>query len=346
MSQKFGDYDYSDLEPLPLDSPETDDIILCRIMYSEEYKTLMSYMRALMAKNELSERALYMTELVIGKVAAHYTVWEYRYKIVKELAGEGAADNAAENAADNAPDGLQDSQGPGVSPSTILQRELSWCGRIALENEKNYQIWHYRQLIIGLMIDLLYGGDSSSYDIEKEEYPIISKMIKDDEKNYHVWSHRRWLVETFKLHSSKEELRFTEELLIQDVRNNSAWNHRFFVIFGGKTMNRDLDEEIEFVKLQIEKSPTNPSSWNYLRGIYKKMGLNIGELKGFVDKFIGKEKEKEDNLSVQAFELLGEIYEIENEKRKAGEVYELLGKKLDVIRVNYWEQRRLLAESN
>lgn len=48
---------------------------LAAIAYTDEYSEAMSYLRAVMAKNEMSERVLELTEHIIGMNAAHYTVW-------------------------------------------------------------------------------------------------------------------------------------------------------------------------------------------------------------------------------------------------------------------------------
>lgn len=66
------DPDWDDVVPLPQDDG---DHPLAQINYSEEYAEAMAYLRALMAKDELSERALKITEHVIDLNPAHYTVW-------------------------------------------------------------------------------------------------------------------------------------------------------------------------------------------------------------------------------------------------------------------------------
>lgn len=48
---------------------------LAAIAYPDEYSEAMSYLRALMANNEKSERALRLTVDIIGMNPAHYTVW-------------------------------------------------------------------------------------------------------------------------------------------------------------------------------------------------------------------------------------------------------------------------------
>ena len=68
------------------DSPEWDDIIpiaqddgglnpLAAIAYSDEYSEAMSYLRAVMAKKEKSDRALELTQDIVIQNPAHYTVW-------------------------------------------------------------------------------------------------------------------------------------------------------------------------------------------------------------------------------------------------------------------------------
>jgi protein farnesyltransferase/geranylgeranyltransferase type-1 subunit alpha len=48
---------------------------LATIAYSPEYAEATAYLRAVMAANEMSERALELTEDVIRLNPAHYTVW-------------------------------------------------------------------------------------------------------------------------------------------------------------------------------------------------------------------------------------------------------------------------------
>lgn len=64
---------WSDVVPLP----QNDGALhpLAAIAYTEEYSEAMDYLRAVMAKQEYSERVLELTEHVIGMNPAHYTVW-------------------------------------------------------------------------------------------------------------------------------------------------------------------------------------------------------------------------------------------------------------------------------
>lgn len=63
---------WSDMSPIPQDDTGRP---LAAIAYTEEYIEAMSYLRAVMAANEYSQRALELTEHIIKMNPAHYTVW-------------------------------------------------------------------------------------------------------------------------------------------------------------------------------------------------------------------------------------------------------------------------------
>jgi protein farnesyltransferase/geranylgeranyltransferase type-1 subunit alpha len=70
--------EWADVTPIPLNDG-TDGgqnaTPLAVITYQPVYLEATSYLRAVMAANELSERALALTEDVISMNPAHYTVW-------------------------------------------------------------------------------------------------------------------------------------------------------------------------------------------------------------------------------------------------------------------------------
>ena len=73
MSNYEGTEEWADVVPIPQDEGGPNP--LAAIAYTEEYSEAMSYLRAVMAKNEVSERALDLTEHIISMNPAHYTVW-------------------------------------------------------------------------------------------------------------------------------------------------------------------------------------------------------------------------------------------------------------------------------
>lgn len=92
MSTYSSDPVWASITPIPLDDGSTyyegdtqasagassdNNIIvpLATIAYPEDYSEATGYLRAVMAENELSERALSLTEDIIAMNPAHYTVW-------------------------------------------------------------------------------------------------------------------------------------------------------------------------------------------------------------------------------------------------------------------------------
>jgi protein farnesyltransferase/geranylgeranyltransferase type-1 subunit alpha len=79
--------EWSDVQPIPLDDgSREDDNPLAVIAYKPEYLEVTSYLRAVMAANETSERVLRLTEDVISMNPAHYTVWYILYISVLKVA--------------------------------------------------------------------------------------------------------------------------------------------------------------------------------------------------------------------------------------------------------------------
>jgi protein farnesyltransferase/geranylgeranyltransferase type-1 subunit alpha len=77
MADTYADNpEWADITPIPLnDGSESGAMPLATIAYPDEYLDATSYLRAVMAANEMSERALKLTEDVISMNPAHYTVW-------------------------------------------------------------------------------------------------------------------------------------------------------------------------------------------------------------------------------------------------------------------------------
>lgn len=77
MVDKYADDpEWAGVAPIPLnDGSQSGAMPLASIAYPDEYLEATSYLRAVMAANEMSERALKLTADVISMNPAHYTVW-------------------------------------------------------------------------------------------------------------------------------------------------------------------------------------------------------------------------------------------------------------------------------
>ncbi|UZJ52877.1 hypothetical protein CBS101457_002197 [Exobasidium rhododendri] len=264
---------WADIKPVYQDDGPSP---VCPILYSPSYSQAMDLIRALLPADELSPRALALTEHLSQLCPSSYTIWHYRARIL--IHGPESGLNGLGNI------------------ETRLKDELNFLDELATKNMKNYQVWQHRKLIVSAL------GDPS------RELSFVAQVLQIDSKNYHTWVYRQWVLSHFgglpgkRLEDSsslssdqhsrrfpdlwKGELAFVDNLLKEDARNNSAWNHRYFCIFGsnwakaegasskyqewwnlGDTFPAIVQSEIAVAKSHIVTVPNNASAWNYLRGV-------------------------------------------------------------------------------
>ncbi|WFD31689.1 galactose-6-sulfurylase [Malassezia sp. CBS 17886] len=236
---------WSDVVPVPQDDgPDP----LCPILYDPAMNGDSA---------EPSERALVLTEFLVHANPANYSVWQYRARVLIEMAARAGGDGR-------------------------LREELGFLDAFAVDNMKNYQIWQHRRVIVSLL------GDPT------REMAFIASVLDVDAKNYHTWTYRQWVLAYFaglgpvdgQLTSPgagqfpamwDAEPVYVDELLARDVRNNSAYNHRWFVMFARRAGNGapppadDVlrDSEVRYALGKLALAPNNASAWNYLRGLHE-----------------------------------------------------------------------------
>ena len=167
---KFTEYNWSDIKPIPLDEGP---IPLATIAYPEEYRNAMDLLRAVMKTEEYSERALAVTTVVIQYNPAHYTVWEYRSRILRKVGSTVIPKSSW----------LVQGIPSNIDMESLIIEDGDWLNQITLDHSKNYQIWHYRQQLEVPGCLEYYNG----------ELLVIRTILEDDSKNYHAWSHLLWL---------------------------------------------------------------------------------------------------------------------------------------------------------
>ncbi|KAF2405624.1 protein prenylyltransferase [Trichodelitschia bisporula] len=297
---------WADIVPLPQDDGPGQP--LAAIAYSEKYSEAMSYLRAVMASNEMSERALDLTSDIIALNPAHYTVWLYRVRILLTLKKD-------------------------------LHAELSWMNPVALVHLKNYQIWHHRQTIINALnnpdgetdfISKMFAKDAKNYHVwsyrqwlvkrfslwDAGELEFTEQMLKEDVRNNSAWNHRWYVV---------------------FGRGDEAFADPDIVM-----------REVFFTQQSIRLAPQNPSPWNYLRALARRASgpaaLPLSSLQPFANTFAPLSA-PDAVKSTHALDLLAEIHsENEADKDKAYQALELLATRYDPIRANYWNYRRATLE--
>eukprot|EP01112_Ceratiomyxa_fruticulosa_P011481 TRINITY_DN3113_c0_g1_i1.p1 TRINITY_DN3113_c0_g1~~TRINITY_DN3113_c0_g1_i1.p1 ORF type:complete len:325 (-),score=72.70 TRINITY_DN3113_c0_g1_i1:223-1197(-) len=294
--------EWADITPVPQnDGPNP----ICPIAYSPQYVEIMNYFRAILAKDELSLRALALTEDVIAVSSANYTAWYFRRKVLDHLIAHP----------------------PQIPDPPSYEKELKFITSLGADNPKNYQLWHHRRTIVEKL--------NGSVD---EELMFTEEMLDLDGKNYHAWAHRQWILETFK--AWDHEFKYIETLLRTDLRNNSAWNQRRFVVekttgYGDPAIvAREIDYAFSFIK----KSPNNQSPWNYLRGLF---GANVPFSAFPIVKSTSLEIKDKFPVCGHVLSLLIDIYEEENNpedlKLAQGFCRELAT--LDFVHKKYWLYR-------
>ncbi|KAI8454683.1 protein prenylyltransferase [Phakopsora pachyrhizi] len=303
---------------------------MVQIVYSTKYRRAMEIFRALLKRNEHSERALLLTTEILKSNPSHYPVWTYRLQILKGLNSSN-------------PDGNH------------LRKELKFLSKVMPQIRKSFQAWTHRFSIVLLIND------------PSDELEFVNSALECDYKNYHSWTYRQNLLYTFKRPEMWEgELDFITDLIEKDLRNNSAWNHRFFISFesfkirehdkeflsSSDVLDSVVQREIQYTKDQIFKSPNNPSAWNYLRGVLKRGSVSFNDLRDFVIPLTKRREELElmgwpEELNLQsqlpavgAVEFLADIYLLDQKQsQSANDLFKLLAEELDPIRKNYWSYR-------
>ena len=300
----------------------------------------MGFFRSILNTNELSQRALTLTAIVINDNPANYTAWHYRRLCLVSL-------------------------GVGVGG------ELEFTEEIGGENPKNYQVWYHRRALLQGVIDE-DGGASKNKDVGLMELEYISRVLVEDSKNYHAWSHRQFIVKGFDLYSTEseaKELKFVGDMLMKDLRNNSAWNQRWFTVHGdkrnyseGKVLKEDVvASEIDFTQRLIIKDGYNESSWKYLLGLVKeqwgkseKMSEQTTTMTTSISKWvqglISSESEAKKlsphllSFQIDVFDRLG----FEGENKESFEIAigycDMLGGEVDVIREKFWSWKKGILE--
>ncbi|QDS67447.1 hypothetical protein FKW77_000480 [Venturia effusa] len=297
---------WSDIDPIPQDDGPGQP--LAAIAYTDAYSEAMSYLRAVMARNERSERVLDLTEDIIGMNPAHYTVWLYRARVLFHL-------------------------------SLPLRNEIQWLNPTSLKHQKNYQIWHHRQTIIDRLNDPtgeqefiteMFALDSKNYHVwsyrqwlvkrfalwDEGEVEACELLLKMDVRNNSAWNHRWFVV-------------FGRDEGAAALKNESL-----------------VQRELEYTKSQIRSAPQNQSPWNYLQGLARQAmdpaAISYSSLKEFASEFASLDDP--DNVqSSHALDMLANILAKEGGKStEAAQALDLLANKYDPIRENYWNYRKTL----
>ena len=283
-----------EITPVPQFS---DKVKLMKIKYSKEEERVMDIFRAVVLSKEISYRVYELTAMVIYYFPNNYNAWVLRRQCLDKI------------------------------KELDFLSELDWLDSTILMNQKNYQIWHHRKLLIEKMNDVSH------------EKNILGKVFESEPKNFHAWTHRIWMIRRF--NNTENEFEFIDKMLKDDVKNNSVWNYRFFLVqyINGDKLNKDIiEKEIKYALEKIKECPVNESPYSYIRGFITKCKYKYSDfsfVKESLENIIANNKE--DNA--YGLNLLLDYYEEEKNGEKFNETIEKLIK-VDYIRKKYYGWRK------
>jgi len=291
--------DWADVTPLPQDDGPYPVV---QIAYSERYKDVYDYFRAVLKSGEKSERVLKLTEDAAELNPANYSVWHYRRIVLKEITDD-------------------------------FTEELQYCRQIIEEHPKNYQVWQHRRVLVEWLKDpsqelrfteMILAQDHKNYhawqhrqwamqtfSLYQDELGYVDRLLEEDIRNNSAWNQRFFVVNHTTGWTSEvveRELKYTLEKIDKVPKNESAWNYLRGILDHGEDVTEARRKVGEKCESMLSGGCTSP----YL------MGFMVELLEAQLE--TGKEGE-EKNKTVDKVKML----------------CKMLSEEHDTIRRNYWD---------
>jgi len=269
--------EYADLTPvLQDDGPDP----VCPINYLPDYVDTMNYFRALLKKEEKSQRALWVTQEVIDYNPSNYTAFYYRRLILENLGD--------------------------------WEKELDYITKIIPKNLKNYQVWHHRRCIVEKLnnpsnelnfIATMLQKDAKNYhawsyrqwilktyNLFENELEYIDSLLNLDIRNNSAWNQRYFIMDNttdMGLDTRKQEIQYTIQKILMAPNNQSSWNYLRGMM--NNMSYSDFPEVEELCKNNLPRFVTCVNLYALLIDIYEQKGdqehMNLSI--EYCDKLIG-----------------------------------------------------------
>jgi protein farnesyltransferase/geranylgeranyltransferase type-1 subunit alpha len=208
--------EWRDVTPIPQDDGPNPVV---RIAYSDRFKDVYDYFRAVLKSCEKSDRVLQLTADALDLNPANYTVWFYRREVLKALGSD-------------------------------IKKEMKYCREMIEEHPKNYQVWQHRRALIEWAQDpgtelrfteMILSGDQKNYhawqhrqwvlhtfNLWQKELDFVQDLIAVDIRNNSAWNQRFFVIknsEGWTKEVVKREVNFAMDKIKKVVKNESSWNY-------------------------------------------------------------------------------------------------------------------------
>lgn len=242
--------EWADVEPISIRTQSS----IMDIKYTARYEEAFGYFRAMLVRDELSERSLALTADCIELQRSNFSVWYFRRRILRKL-------------------------------SHHLKNELTFVEKVIENEPKNYQVWHHRKTIVEWLKDgshdtqltaSVLSIDNKNYHawqhrqwVVKEfslwygELEFTDAQIAIDVRNNSAWNHRYFVIkETRRYEDStwlQGELQNVHTRIEQLPSNESFWSYLRGLLelaYGSLVHHRETIDFCE--RLQNEKNCRSP----------------------------------------------------------------------------------------
>jgi len=251
--------EWSDVEPIPQDDGANGVV---RIAYSNRFKDVYDYFRAVMKSCEKSERVLHLTADALDLNPANYTVWYYRREVLKALGSD-------------------------------LKKEMKYCREMIEEHPKNYQVWQHRRALIEWTKDptaelrfteMILSADQKNYhawqhrqwvlqtfNLWTQEIAFVDDLIAVDIRNNSAWNQRFFVNshngEGWTKEVIEREVNYAMAKIKKVVKNESSWNYLRGVL--NQCENEDKKKELKseirsWCQTRYEEGEKSPYMLGYL----------------------------------------------------------------------------------